>query len=126
MGGCCFVLDTIGDLASVYRLASVAFVGGSLVANGGHNPLEAAQFGVPVVMGRSFENFREMVEAMQAQDAIGWLRGAEIGGRCWWSCCRREGRRRWASGDGGCLRRRRGYGADGGGVGGDGAGGGVD
>jgi len=56
------LLDTIGELASVYSLAAVAFVGGSLVASGGHNPLEPAQFGVPVVMGGSYENFRAIVE----------------------------------------------------------------
>ena len=45
------LLDTIGDLAAVYGIADVAFVGGSMVERGGHNPLEPAQFGVPVVMG---------------------------------------------------------------------------
>ncbi len=60
------LLDTIGELASVYGLAAVAFVGGSLVAAGGHNPLEPAQFGVPVVMGESWENFRAIVEEMVA------------------------------------------------------------
>ncbi len=69
-GGTILLLDTIGDLASMYGLAAVAFVGGSLVAKGGHNPLEPAQFGVPVVMGPSFENFREVVEAMHAAEAI--------------------------------------------------------
>jgi 3-deoxy-D-manno-octulosonic-acid transferase len=64
------LLDTIGDLASVYSLGTVAFVGGSLVASGGHNTLEPAQFGVPVVVGPSFENFREIVDAMRANDAI--------------------------------------------------------
>jgi 3-deoxy-D-manno-octulosonic-acid transferase len=68
--GSVFLLDTIGDLASMYGLAAVAFVGGSLVAKGGHNPLEPAQFGVPVVMGTSFENFRGVVEAMREADAI--------------------------------------------------------
>jgi 3-deoxy-D-manno-octulosonic-acid transferase len=68
--GSVFLLDTIGDLASVYSLGAVAFVGGSLVAKGGHNPLEAARFGVPVVMGSSFENFREIVETMRVQNAI--------------------------------------------------------
>jgi len=63
-------LDTIGDLASLYRLATIAFVGGSLVKRGGHNPLEPAQFGVPVVMGPSFENFRDIVAKMQAADGI--------------------------------------------------------
>jgi 3-deoxy-D-manno-octulosonic-acid transferase len=69
-GGTILLLDTIGDLASMYGLAAVAFVGGSLVAKGGHNPLEPAQFAVPVVMGPSFENFREVVEAMRSADAI--------------------------------------------------------
>jgi 3-deoxy-D-manno-octulosonic-acid transferase len=45
-------------------------VGGSLVPAGGHNPLEPAQFGVPVVIGPSFENFREIVEAMRAREGI--------------------------------------------------------
>lgn len=64
------VLDTVGDLAAVYGIADVAFVGGSLVERGGHNPLEPAQFGVPVIMGTSFENFRDVVAKMQAADAI--------------------------------------------------------
>ena len=64
------VLDTIGDLAAVYKLADVAFVGGSLVAKGGHNPLEPAQFGVPVVMGPSFVNFRDIVGKMQGGNGI--------------------------------------------------------
>ncbi len=68
--GSVVLLDTIGDLASMYASATLAFVGGSLVAAGGHNPLEPAQFGVPVLMGPSFENFREIVEAMQAGKGI--------------------------------------------------------
>ena len=58
-------MDTIGDLAGVYGLADVACVGGSLVKRGGHNPLEPAQFGVPVIMGNSFENFLEIVQTMR-------------------------------------------------------------
>jgi 3-deoxy-D-manno-octulosonic-acid transferase len=64
------VLDTIGDLAAVYGIADVAFVGGSLVSRGGHNPLEPAQFGVPVVMGSSYENFRDVVAKMHAVGGI--------------------------------------------------------
>jgi 3-deoxy-D-manno-octulosonic-acid transferase len=70
VGGTVLLLDTIGDLASMYGIATVAFVGGSLVPKGGHNPLEPAQFGVPVVMGPSFENFREVVKSMREMDAI--------------------------------------------------------
>ena len=69
-GGTILLLDTIGDLASMYSAATLAFVGGSLVAKGGHNPLEAAQFRVPVMMGKSYENFREIVERMRAANAI--------------------------------------------------------
>jgi 3-deoxy-D-manno-octulosonic-acid transferase len=64
------LLDTIGDLAAVYGIADVAFVGGSLVSRGGHNPLEPAQFGVPVVMGPHFENFRTVVHAMKSAGGI--------------------------------------------------------
>lgn len=64
VGGMILVLDTIGDLASIYSAAQAAFIGGSLVPKGGHNPLEAARFGVPIVMGESYENFREIVEGM--------------------------------------------------------------
>lgn len=64
------ILDTIGDLAAVYGIADVAFVGGSLVPKGGHNPLEPAQYAVPVVMGPHFENFRDIVSQMQAASGI--------------------------------------------------------
>ena len=64
------LLDTIGELASVYSLASVAFVGGSLVPAGGHNPLEPAQFGVPIVMGSNYANFRTIVEDLLAHQAL--------------------------------------------------------
>jgi len=64
------LLDTIGDLAAVYGVADVAFVGGSLVQRGGHNPLEPAQFGVPVMMGPSYENFRDVVTRMKEADGI--------------------------------------------------------
>ncbi len=70
------VLDTIGDLAAVYGVADVAFVGGSLVGAAGHNPLEAAQFGCPVVVGESVENFREIVGAMQEAEGIRMVRDA--------------------------------------------------
>ena len=70
LGGTILLLDTIGDLASMYALGSVSFIGGSLVRKGGHNPLEPAQFGVPVVMGPSFENFRDIVAKLLEAGAI--------------------------------------------------------
>src|SRR6266403_166883 len=54
------LLDTIGELASLYRLADGAFVGGSLVPSGGHNILEPAAFGKIPVFGPSMENFSEI------------------------------------------------------------------
>lgn len=64
------LLDTIGELASVYSLAAVAFVGGSVVEAGGHNPLEPAQFAVPIVMGPHYANFRTITEDLIAHHAI--------------------------------------------------------
>jgi 3-deoxy-D-manno-octulosonic-acid transferase len=76
--GSIYLLDTIGDLAGIYSLGALAFVGGSLIAAGGHNPLEPAQFGVPVVMGPSFENFREIVGLMQDRDAVRIISPTEL------------------------------------------------
>jgi 3-deoxy-D-manno-octulosonic-acid transferase len=64
------LLDTIGELASVYSLATVAFVGGSLIPAGGHNPLEPAQFGVPIVMGPHYANFRAIARDLLAHQAL--------------------------------------------------------
>ena len=64
------LLDTIGELASVYSLASVSFVGGSLIPVGGHNPLEPAQFSVPIIMGPHFTNFRAIVDDLLAHQAL--------------------------------------------------------
>ena len=55
-----YLLDSIGELASLYREASVAFLGGSLAPVGGHNPIEAWAQGVPVIVGPHTENFREI------------------------------------------------------------------
>ena len=64
------LLDTIGELASVYSVATVAFVGGSLFPTGGHNPLEPAQFGIPIVIGPHYANFRAITKDLQAHDAL--------------------------------------------------------
>jgi 3-deoxy-D-manno-octulosonic-acid transferase len=65
------VLDTIGELSSVYSHADIAFVGGSLVDQGGHNPIEPAIFAVPVLFGPHMEDFSEIsAELIQAGGAI--------------------------------------------------------
>jgi 3-deoxy-D-manno-octulosonic-acid transferase len=56
------ILDTIGELAALYELANVAFVGGSLVPAGGHNPIEPARHGVPVLTGPHISNFLTIYE----------------------------------------------------------------
>ena len=55
-----YLLDSIGELASLYAEAKIAFIGGSLVPRGGHNPIEAWAAGVPVVVGPSTENFADV------------------------------------------------------------------
>jgi 3-deoxy-D-manno-octulosonic-acid transferase len=71
------VLDTIGELATVYQIATVVFVGGSLVATGGHNVLEPAVFGKPIIFGPHMENFLEIAEAFVANGAGVQLAGEE-------------------------------------------------
>lgn len=54
------LLDSVGELSRVFNFATVAFIGGSLVPTGGHNPIEAAAAGVPVCFGPHMTNFREI------------------------------------------------------------------
>ncbi len=63
-GADAYLIDTIGELARSYRLARVAFIGGSLVPTGGHNPLEPAVWGVPVLSGHHVHNFQEVYDEM--------------------------------------------------------------
>jgi len=64
------LLDTMGELASIYRFAAVVFVGGSLVPRGGHNIIEPAAFAKPIVVGPHTENFREIVLDFLRADAV--------------------------------------------------------
>ena len=63
------VLDTIGELAQLYQLATAVFVGGSLVDHGGHNILEPAVFGKPIVFGPHMQNFKEIADAFVGNGA---------------------------------------------------------
>jgi 3-deoxy-D-manno-octulosonic-acid transferase len=63
--GAVTILDTVGELAQLYALAEVVFVGGSLVSVGGHNVLEPAMRGKPVLFGPHTSNFREGAELLQ-------------------------------------------------------------
>ncbi|HUF17139.1 MAG TPA: 3-deoxy-D-manno-octulosonic acid transferase [Thermoanaerobaculia bacterium] len=69
------LLDSIGELAAIYELASAAFVGGSLVSSGGHNPIEPAAAGVPVCFGPHMTNFREIAASFVQEEAA-----VEVGG----------------------------------------------
>jgi len=63
------VLDTIGELAQLYQIATVVFVGGSLVPAGGHNILEPALYGKPIVFGPHMQNFGEIAETFLSNGA---------------------------------------------------------
>ena len=71
------LLDTLGELIQVYSLATVVFVGGSLVPSGGHNILEPAVAGKPVIVGPYMENFQEIAEKFRAEGAMVQVASAE-------------------------------------------------
>jgi 3-deoxy-D-manno-octulosonic-acid transferase len=78
LAGGVLLVDTIGELAALYALADVAFVGGSLVPRGGHNIIEPAQHGVAIVTGNHTENFRDIVGLFQSHDAVRIVGLAEL------------------------------------------------
>jgi 3-deoxy-D-manno-octulosonic-acid transferase len=77
------LLDSIGELASLYGLADGAFVGGSLVSSGGHNILEPAAFGKIAVFGPSMENFAEIASRFVAAGAAIQVESPEDVGVAW-------------------------------------------
>src|SRR5450631_113825 len=78
LAGGVFLVDSIGELAALYSLATVAFVGGSLVPRGGHNSLEPALYGVPIVTGNHYENFRDVVNFFASRNAVRIVGLAEL------------------------------------------------
>jgi 3-deoxy-D-manno-octulosonic-acid transferase len=78
LAGGVLLVDSIGELAALYALADVAFVGGSLVPRGGHNIIEPAQHGVAIVTGNHTENFRDIVALFQSRDAVRIANLAEL------------------------------------------------
>ncbi|ANY89692.1 MULTISPECIES: lipid IV(A) 3-deoxy-D-manno-octulosonic acid transferase [Pseudomonas] len=69
--------DTMGELLFLYALADIAFVGGSLVATGGHNPLEPAALALPVIMGPHVFNFLEISTMLREAGALQQVDDAE-------------------------------------------------
>ena len=92
------LLDSIGELASLYRLADGVFVGGSLVPSGGHNILEPAAFGKIPVFGESMENFAEMSRRFLEAGAAVQVSSPEDAGVTWIELLRNPERAR-AMGD---------------------------
>jgi 3-deoxy-D-manno-octulosonic-acid transferase len=73
------LVDRVGDLMSLYALSDLAFVGGSLVPTGGHNILEPASLGVPVIFGPYMNNFREITSlVLDAEAGIQVRDGSEL------------------------------------------------
>jgi 3-deoxy-D-manno-octulosonic-acid transferase len=70
------LLDTVGELAALYRFASAVFVGGSLAPKGGHNILEPALYAKPIIVGPHMENFREIAMEFLRRGALIQLRAA--------------------------------------------------
>ena len=64
------LVDSIGELQKIFPLAKIAFVGGSLVPAGGHNMLEPASMGLPVLSGPAFQNFLEIAELLEKSGAM--------------------------------------------------------
>jgi 3-deoxy-D-manno-octulosonic-acid transferase len=92
-----YILDTIGELASAYREAAVAFVGGSLAPRGGQNPIEAWAAGALVVAGPHMENFREIAAAGEERGVL--VRVADADGlSAAWSAALRDAERTRALG----------------------------
>jgi 3-deoxy-D-manno-octulosonic-acid transferase len=76
-----YVLDSIGELASLYREARVAFIGGSLRAGGGgHNPIEAWSAGAPVVTGPYMDGFREIAADGERRGILERVDAVSLGG----------------------------------------------
>jgi len=75
--GSVFLLDSLGELAGLYRLADVVFVGGSLVPSGGHNILEPAAFSKVPIYGPSMENFRAMAAQFLSAEAAMEVKSAQ-------------------------------------------------
>lgn len=71
------LLDTFGELERCYSCAAVAYIGGSLVNLGGHNPLEASQYGCPVLMGPHTEVVEVVCDELQAVGALTIINSAE-------------------------------------------------
>ncbi len=95
------LLDSLGELAGLYRLATAVFIGGTLVPTGGHNPLEAAVVAAHIAVGPSMENFREIADSFDRAKAWDRVANAAELAAIW--------RRRIAAGDRGSPEGQRAF-----------------
>ena len=72
-----YLLDSIGELNMLYAISQAAFVGGSLVPIGGHNPLEPASHAIPVAMGPYTINCQQMVFRMRLANGLITVKNAQ-------------------------------------------------
>lgn len=69
--------DTMGELMIWFGIARIAFVGGSLIERGGHNPLEPMAYGLPVLSGRNVFNFEQVYKQLDARQAVRWVQDTD-------------------------------------------------
>jgi 3-deoxy-D-manno-octulosonic-acid transferase len=72
------VLDTLGELATAYRFAAIAFVGGTLIPHGGQSVLEPALYAKPIVTGPSMENFPQIIDDFRAHRAVLQIQSSDV------------------------------------------------
>jgi 3-deoxy-D-manno-octulosonic-acid transferase len=78
IAGGVLLIDNIGELAALYSIADIAFVGGSLVPRGGHNIIEPAQHRVAILVGPHTENFRDIIRVFQRRNAVRVVNPVEL------------------------------------------------
>lgn len=72
------IVDTLGQLLTFYSLSDYAIIGGSFIPRGGHNPLEAALFSIPCVIGPHTFNFDSLIDEMQSENAINRITAKQL------------------------------------------------
>ena len=89
-----YIADTLGELGTFYKLAPVAFIGGSLIPHGGQNPIEAVKLGAVCLTGPHWENFKDAFGALIKADGAREVASAEALSAAIWSLAQDDGERR--------------------------------
>jgi 3-deoxy-D-manno-octulosonic-acid transferase len=88
-----YVADTLGELGTFYKLSPIAFMGGSLIAHGGQNPIEAVKLGAVCLTGPHWENFKDVFAALIKADAAREVASAEALSAAIWTLSQDDGER---------------------------------